>query len=86
MNRFVPQYHFLSGRCMIGTAKWHRRMVYAGKKKYPGFRRCSFFVQYRRYFNEVSGERGPFELYKFDLTHTHPLALEYARCEFDNDN
>lgn len=67
---------------MVGAGKWHRNLARRGRTNaYPKFKRCTFFLQYRRYFNEISGEKSPFELYKFDFTHSHPLSLEYEKAD-----
>ena len=29
----------------------------------------------------MNGDRSPFELYKFDFTHSHPLSLEYEKAD-----
>jgi hypothetical protein len=65
---------------MVGCLAWHRKKA-ATQKPYPKFRRCSFFIQYKRPFCEYTGQRGDFKLFKYDMTHTHPLSLEWEKTD-----
>lgn len=58
-NKFKDNSHYVSCRCMVGCLAWHRKKA-ATNKPYPKFRRCSFFIQYKRPFCESTGQRGDF--------------------------
>lgn len=58
-NRFKDNQHYVSCRCMVGCLIWHRKMQSTGKP-FPKFRRCTFFVQYKRPYCEQTGQRGDF--------------------------
>lgn len=83
-NKFKDSQHYVSARCMVGCLAWHRKRA-ASNKPYPKFRRCTFFIQYKRPYCEHTGQRGNFKLIKFDMGHTHPLSLEWEKNDLDFD-
>ncbi|KEJ83156.1 hypothetical protein OXYTRIMIC_131 [Oxytricha trifallax] len=80
-NRFKDNLHLVPVRCLVGSQSWH-----ANRKKLDNYEElshiqmCPFFLEFTREV-ETMTKRGktPFYLTRFDMTHSHPLTMEYER-------